>query len=118
MGIVKAQSIVRSQSTWSARVVGFGARTDVVKALFPMLHIVALLAELERGLIVERTKAGQHAARRRALKSSGKPKLSPDQVDHIRQLITRDGKAPTEAAALPNVSRVPLWRGGGRQNPY
>lgn len=30
-----------------------------------MLHMVALLAELERWLIVERTKAGQQAARRR-----------------------------------------------------
>jgi DNA invertase Pin-like site-specific DNA recombinase len=65
-----------------------------------MLHIGALLAELERGLIVERTKAGQQAGRRRGVNFGAKPKLSAAQIDHARQLLTHEGKAPSEVAAL------------------
>ena len=75
-----------------------------------MLHMVALLAELERGLIVERTKAGQQAARKRGVKFGAKPKLSAAQVDHARQLIKQGKKAPGEVAALLNVNRSTLWR--------
>jgi DNA invertase Pin-like site-specific DNA recombinase len=61
-----------------------------------MLHMVALLAELERGLIVERTKAGQQAARKRGVKFGAKPKLSAAQVEHARQLIERERKPPVK----------------------
>jgi DNA invertase Pin-like site-specific DNA recombinase len=50
-----------------------------------MLHMVALLAELERGLITERTCAGVKAAKRRGVKFGCKPKPSPEQVDHARE---------------------------------
>lgn len=54
-----------------------------------MLHMVALLAELERGLIVERTKAGQQTARRGGVKLGAKPKLSASQIEYARHLSTR-----------------------------
>lgn len=75
-----------------------------------MLHMVALLAELERGLIVERTKAGQQAAKKRGVKFGPKHKLCVAQINHARQLIERGSKAPDEVAALLNVSRATLWR--------
>ena len=74
-----------------------------------MLHMVALLAELERGLTVERTKAGQQAARRRGVKFGAKPKLSASQLDHARQLLNH-GKPFGEVAALLNINRSTLWR--------
>ena len=75
-----------------------------------MLHMVALLAELERRVIVERTKAGQLAAKKRGVKFGPKHKLSAAQIDHARQLIEHGSKAPSEVAALLNVSHVTLWR--------
>ena len=49
------------------RGVQFQSLTEQIDTTQPlgkaMLHMVALLAELERGLIVERTKSGQQAAR-------------------------------------------------------
>lgn len=95
------------------RGVQFQSLTEQIDTTHPlgkaMLHMVALLAELERGLIIERTKAGQQAARRRGVKFGAKPKLSAAQVDHARQLIEHGKKAP-EVAALLNVSRTTLWR--------
>ena len=49
-----------------------------------MLHMVALLAELERGLITERTRAGVKAEKRRGVKFGRKPKLSSEQIEHAR----------------------------------
>jgi len=97
----------------TAQGVQFQSLTEQIDTTHPlgkaMLHMVALLAELERGLIVERTKAGQQAARKRGVKFGAKPKLSTAQVEHARQLI--DGKkSPGEVAALLNVSRTTLWR--------
>jgi DNA invertase Pin-like site-specific DNA recombinase len=74
-----------------------------------MLHMVALLAELERGLVVERTKAEQQAARRRGVKFGARPKLSAAQIAHARQLLNH-GKPSGEVATLLNVNRSTLWR--------
>ena len=62
------------------------------------LHMRALLAELERGMIVERTKGGQQAVRRRGEKFGTKQLLSAAQIEHARQLLMRNGKAPREVA--------------------
>lgn len=98
----------------TSRGVQFQSLTEQIDTTHPlgkaMLHMVALLAELERGLIVERTKAGQLAARKRGVKFGAKPKLSPAQVAHARQLIDGDKKAPSEVAALLKVGRTTLWR--------
>ena len=98
----------------SSRGVQFQSLTEQIDTTHPlgkaMLHMVALLAELERGLIVERTKAGQLAAKKRGVKFGPKHKLSAAQIDHARQLIERDSKAPSEVATLLNVSRATLWR--------
>lgn len=77
-----------------SRGVQFQSLTEQIDTTHPlgktMLHMVASLAELERGLIVERTNAGQQGARKRGVKFGAKPKLSEAQVDHARQLI--DGR--------------------------
>jgi DNA invertase Pin-like site-specific DNA recombinase len=74
-----------------------------------MLHMVAFLAELERGLITERTRAGVKAAKRRGVKFGRRPKLSPEQIEHARDQIER-GKTAQEVAALLRVGRATLWR--------
>jgi DNA invertase Pin-like site-specific DNA recombinase len=47
-----------------------------------MWQMVGVLAELEKSLIQERTKAGREAAQQRGVKMGRKPKLSPQQVAH------------------------------------
>jgi DNA invertase Pin-like site-specific DNA recombinase len=67
-----------------------------------------LLSQLERSLIQERTKAGREAAKRRAVKPSRKPKLSPQRVTHARKLI-EDGESPAQVAQLLKVARSTLY---------
>jgi len=73
-----------------------------------MWQMVGVLAELERSLIQERTKAGREAAKRRGVKLGRKPKLSPQQVAHARKLIAQ-GERPTQVAQLLGVARSTLY---------
>src|SRR5713101_3231156 len=52
-----------------------------------MWQMIGLLAELERSLISERTRAGVKAAKRSGVKFGRKRKLNPQQIDHARKLI-------------------------------
>jgi len=74
-----------------------------------MLHMVALLAELERGLITERTRAGVKEAQKRGVKFGRKQKLTPVQIKHAREQIDQ-GRRVQDVAALLNVGRVTLYR--------
>ena len=52
-----------------------------------MWQMIGVLAELERSLITERTRAGVKAAQRRGVKFGRKPKMTPQQIAHARKLI-------------------------------
>jgi DNA invertase Pin-like site-specific DNA recombinase len=95
------------------RGVRFQSITEAIDTETPtgraMLHMVVLLAELERGLITERTRAGIKAAKRRGVKFGRRPKLSPEQVEHARDLIA-GGKTTPVVAALLRVGRTTVWR--------
>ncbi len=54
-------------------------------------HVFAALAEFERGLVRERTRAGLEAARARGRSGGRKPKLDAKQIRHIKALL-RDPK--------------------------
>jgi DNA invertase Pin-like site-specific DNA recombinase len=96
-----------------ARGIRFQSITEAIDTVTPtgraMLHMVALLAELERGLITERTRAGVKAAKRRGVKFGRRLKLSSEQIEHAHDQIER-GKTAQEVAALLRVGRVTLWR--------
>ena len=96
------------------RGVRFQSLTEAIDTDTPtgraMLHMVALLAELERGLITERTRAGVEAAKRRGVVSGRKPKLSPEQLQHAREQVESGAQSMTGMAALLRVDRVTLWR--------
>ena len=74
-----------------------------------MWQMIGVLAELERSLITERTRAGVKAAQKRGVRFGRRPKLSPPQVAHARQLID-GGQRVQEVAALLSVGRVTLYR--------
>jgi DNA invertase Pin-like site-specific DNA recombinase len=74
-----------------------------------MWQMVGVLAELERSLIHERTKAGRVAAIARGVKMGRKPRLSPQQAQHARELVEQ-GKHHKEVAKLLGVSLATLYR--------
>ena len=74
-----------------------------------MWQMIGVLAELERSLITERTRAGVAAARKRGVKFGRKPKLTPEQIAHARKLLD-DGESRQYVADLLNVGRVTLYR--------
>jgi Enterobacteriaceae phage serine recombinase len=74
-----------------------------------MWQMIGLLAELERSLISERTRAGVKAAQRRGVKFGRKPKLTPQQLEHARDLIASEHDRQG-IADLFKVSRTTLYR--------
>ena len=64
-----------------------------------MWQMVGVLAELERSLLRERTKAGRAAAIKRRVKMGRKPQLSPQPIAHARKLI-ENNESPKQVAQL------------------
>jgi DNA invertase Pin-like site-specific DNA recombinase len=77
-----------------------------------MWQMIGVLAELERSLITERTRAGVQAAKRRGVKFGRKPKLTRQQITHARDLVEK-GEARQYVADLLNVGRTTLYRALG-----
>jgi len=96
-----------------ARDIAFRSLTEAIDTTTPtgraMWQMVGILAELERSLIQERTKAGRVAAKARGVKMGRKPLLSTPQIAHARQLLEQ-GERPVHVARLLNVSRRTLER--------
>ena len=69
----------------------------------------AAMAEFERELIRERTKAGMIAAKRRGRHVGRPPKMTPDRLAHARVLIAED-RERADIAALLGVSVATLRR--------
>ena len=74
-----------------------------------MGQIIGVLAELERSLIAERTRAGVKAAKARGVKFGRKPKLTPQQSKYARELRAQ-GKRAEDIAALFKVGRSTIYR--------
>lgn len=96
-----------------ARGVAFQSITEVIdtttatgRAMWQMLGI---MAELERSLIVERTKAGRAAAVARGVKMGRKTALDDEQKKHISSLLEQ-GSDIHKIMKLFKVSRATLYR--------
>jgi DNA invertase Pin-like site-specific DNA recombinase len=96
-----------------ARDVAFRSLTEAIDTTTPtgraMWQMVGILTELERSLLLERTKAGRAAAKARGVKMGPKFKLTPQQVAHARKLL-EEGERLVQVAQLLNVSRRTLER--------
>jgi DNA invertase Pin-like site-specific DNA recombinase len=95
------------------RGVKFHSLTEHIDTATPtgraMWQMIAILAELERSLISERTRAGVKAARARGVKFGRKPKLTRQQVLQAVKLIAAE-EAPAEVAAGFHISKATLYR--------
>ena len=75
-----------------------------------VFHIFAAVAEFERELIVDRTKAGLAAARERGARPGRKPSLTPDQIAVARQMHAEGTHTVAAIAAVVGVSRATVYR--------
>jgi DNA invertase Pin-like site-specific DNA recombinase len=95
------------------RGVKFHSLTEAIDTETPtgraMWQMIGVLAELERSLIGERTRAGVAAARARGVKFGRKPKLTRQQITQARKLIAQ-GERPEDVAASFHVGRTTLYR--------
>ena len=72
-------------------------------------HVMASLAQMERELLAERTRAGLAAARRRGRLGGRKRRMTPGKVESARKLL-RDGMSPRDVAENLGVSIPTLYR--------
>ncbi|HBP6601303.1 TPA: recombinase family protein [Pseudomonas aeruginosa] len=75
-----------------------------------IFHVFAALAEFERNLIRERTKAGLAAARVRGRVGGRKPKLDAKQIRQIKALLRDRNTSVTELAKDYGVSRTTIYK--------
>jgi len=75
-----------------------------------VFHIFAALAEFERDIIHERTRAGLDAARARG-RSGGAPKsLSPQQVQALKKLYESKTMPVSQICSMFHIGRTTLYR--------
>lgn len=103
------------------RGVGFESLTENIEtgsaAGRLVFHVFAALAEFERGLIRERTRAGLTAARARGRVGGRKPKLNAKQIKHIKTLLCDPKVSVAELARDYGVSRTTIYKHCGVVSP-
>ena len=97
----------------SSRGIKFQSLTEAIDTATPtgraMWQMIGVLAELERSLIAERTRAGVKMAQKRGVRFGRKPKLTGSQLTHARRLIEH-GEPPAMVARTLSVGRSTLYR--------
>lgn len=95
------------------RGVGFRSLSDAIDTSSAggrlVFHIMGSLAEFERSLIAERTKAGMAAAKARGSMLGRRRALTSAQLDHAKLLIDR-GESPSVVARSLGCGRSTLYR--------
>src|SRR5664280_397593 len=75
-----------------------------------VFHVFAALAEFIRELIVEGTRGGLDAARARGTRLGRPPAMTPEQIRHARDLLTRPENTVASIARLLGVSRNTIYK--------
>lgn len=96
-----------------AKKIHFQSLTDQIDTSTPagrfFFHVMASLAQMERELIAERTRAGLEAARRQGRIGGRKRRMTESKVESARQLLA-NGTAPRDVAQNLGVSVPTLYR--------
>jgi DNA invertase Pin-like site-specific DNA recombinase len=107
------QHLISVVTQLSERGVAFRSLTEGFDTSSPggqlVFHIFGSLAEFERALIVERTKAGLDAARARGRRGGRKPILTPEKVVVARKMHAA-GESPAKIARVLGCGRSSLYR--------
>lgn len=92
--------------------VGFKSLTEGIDTTTPagrlILHVIGALAQFERDLIVERTRAGVKAHRERGGKIGQPLKMTPERMQEVTERI-RKGERVKDIAVYFNVSAATIY---------
>lgn len=93
--------------------IGFKSLTEAIDTTSPggmlFFHIVASLAQFERSIIVERTKAGLSAARARGRLGGRPKKLSDSQQQLVRELYVARKHSLKEIGDMFGISKTTIY---------
>jgi DNA invertase Pin-like site-specific DNA recombinase len=96
-----------------SRGIHFKSLTDSIDTSTPggrfFFHIMTSLAQMERELTIERTKAGLEAARKKGRVGGRKRSMTPSKVESAKKLL-KNGVPPREVAENLGVSIPTLYR--------
>lgn len=96
------------------REIGFRSLTEAIDTTTSagrmQFHIFGALAEFEREIIRERTRAGLAAARARGRLGGRPPALSPEKLAAVRVMRAQKNQTMDEIARAFGVSRTTLYR--------
>ncbi len=105
--------LVRIVAELQAKGVGFESLTERIDTVTTtgelVFHLFASLAQFERNLIRERTRAGLASARARGRKGGRPPKLGLREVREIKALLRDPEVTVSSVARRYGVSRVTLY---------
>lgn len=111
--------LIEIVASLAARGVGFRSLSDAIDTTTAggrlVFHIMGSLAEFERSLISERTRAGLAAARSRGRMIGRRKALTPAKLAHARLLIA-GGETASEVARSMQVGRSTLYRSIGQES--
>jgi DNA invertase Pin-like site-specific DNA recombinase len=108
------QHVVNIVLDLDRRGIGFRSLTEAIDLSGSsgklLLSIFGWLAEVERDLITERTKAGLAAAKRRGVTLGRRRKLTSNDIDHARRMINSGEQSVVGMARILKVGRNTLGR--------
>ena len=91
----------------------FKSLTDGINTSTPtgrfFFHVMGSLSQMERELLIERTKAGLDAAKKRGRIGGRKRTMTPSKVEAAQKLLS-EGMLPKEVAQNLGVSIPTLYR--------
>ena len=108
------QNLVDLMTIFDERGVQFRSLTEAIDTSTPggtlVFNIFGSLAQFERDLIRERTRAGLEAARARGRKGGRPAKLDAKQVKEVRRLYDSKTVTVDQIAAMMHVGRSTIYR--------
>jgi DNA invertase Pin-like site-specific DNA recombinase len=107
------KNLITLVSELNEKGIHFKSLTDSIDTTTPsgrfFFHVMASLAEMERDLIVERTKAGLEAAKKLGRKGGRKRKMTDSKIKSAKKLL-ENGIPPKDVANNLGISIATLYR--------